>query len=472
MLFLEVPNDKKVVLEHMKTNDVYESKRRHHLLLAAKAWHPGFDAVGDMVWLIDSEFRVLQANPAAARFLERQIVATVENGCCLLIHDRETPPDGCPHLRAMATGEPQTVEIEEPHLGRTLKISVFPVKDDQGKVVGAVEVISDVTIQREDQQEAIRLTEALAQSFTGITEAISGLAERRDPYTAGHSRGVAEWSVNIAREMGMAEKDIHGLKVCALLHDLGKIAISADILNRSGPLSENEWGIIKAHPLTAYEALCHIDFPWPVAELVYQHHERLDGSGYPRRLKGDEIHPWARILGVADVVDAMITHRPYRPARSKKEIMDELKKGRDKIYDANVVDIALRLLVKANRRLLVVDDEPGILDVILQFFQLTDSSIEVQTFTDSYKALQAFEKQPFPVVITDVNMPGMNGLELLRRVREMHPASRVIIITGLGEKEHTFEALRLGASDFLEKPLQMKALKASVETMLTRYAEQ
>ena len=471
-MFCTVPNDEKDVPEHMKTDGVDESGKRAHLLLAAKAWHPGFDAVRDMVWLIDSEFRVLRANPAAARLLERQIEAAVEDRCCRLIHGRETPPEDCPHLRAMATGEPQTAEIEEPHLGRTLKISVFPVKDDQGKVVGAVEVISDVTIQREDQQEAIRLTEALAQSFTGITEAISDLAERRDPYTAGHSRGVAEWSVNITREMGMAENDIHGLKVCALLHDLGKIAISTDILNRSGPLSENEWGIIKAHPRTAYEALCRIHFPWPVGELVYQHHERLDGSGYPRGLKGDEIHPWARILGVADVVDAMITHRPYRPARSKKEIMDELKRGRDKIYDANVVEIALRLLVKTDRRVLVVDDEPGILDVILQFFQLTDSSIEVQTFTDSCKALQAFEKQPFPVVITDVNMPGMNGLELLRRVREIHPATRVIIITGLGEKEHTFEALRLGASDFLEKPLQMKALKASVETMLTRCEEQ
>jgi putative nucleotidyltransferase with HDIG domain len=456
----------------MKTEGACESEKRDPLSLATKAWHPGFDAVDEMVWLIDSDFRVLRANPAAALLFETQMDGSAENRCCRLIHGRETPPDDCPGLRAMATGEPETVEIEGLHLGRTLKISVFPVTIDQGNVVGAVEVINDVTIQREEHQEAIRLTEALAASFTGITEAMGDLTEGRDPYTAGHSRGVAEWSVNIAREMGMAENDIRGIKVCALLHDIGKITISSDILNKSGPLSENERGIINTHPGTAYEALCRIHFPWPVAELVYQHHERMDGSGYPRGLKGDEIHPWARILAVADVVDAMITHRPYRPARSKREVADELKRGRDRQYDAQVVDVAMRLLINSDRRVLVVDDEPAVLDLIMKFLEIMALNLEVQGFTDSSKALEAFAKQPFPVVITDVNMPGINGLELLRRVREIHPASRVIIITGLGEKEHTVEALRLGASDFLDKPLELKMLKSSVETMLRRYEEE
>jgi putative nucleotidyltransferase with HDIG domain len=456
----------------MKTEKVQEPEIEGLPLSAAKDWQPCFDSVSEVVLLIDSEFRVLQANKAAADVLSVKVGEIGGQSCCLLIHGRETPPDYCPHLKAMATGEPQTAEFEEPHLGRTLSISTFPVKDGEGKVVRAVEIVKDMTFLRDEQQEAIRLTEALAKSVSGITEAISELAESRDPYTAGHSKGVAELATGIAREMGMEENDIRGLKVSAILHDIGKITISSGILNKSGYLTENEWGIIKTHPTTAYEALRRIDFPWPVAEVVYQHQERMDGSGYPRGLKGDEIHPWARIVAVADVIDAMTTHRPYRPALSKRHAINELRKGSSKEYDEQVVDIAIRMLTKNDRRILVVDDEPAILELIMGFLNHMALDLEVQGFTDPLEALEAFRKQPFPVVITDVSMPRMNGLELLRKVREIHQTTKVIIVTGLGEKHQTVKALRLGASDFLEKPLGVKMLKSSIETVLRRYEEE
>jgi putative nucleotidyltransferase with HDIG domain len=458
--------------ELMKNGGTHEPEIGDRVLLASKEWHPCFDGILEMLLLIDSEFVVLRANKAAADALGRNVGEIAGQPCFRLVHGMEMPPDYCPHLRAMTSGGPQVAEIDEPHLGRTLSISAFPVKDNQGRVVSTVEVIKDVSLQIEGEQAAVRLTDALAKSFSGIIEAISGLAERRDPYTAGHSKGVAELASAIARQMGLEENDIRGIEACAILHDIGKITISSGILNKSGSLSENEWGIIKMHPRTAYDALCRIDFPWPVAEVVYQHQERMDGSGYPRGLKGDEIHPWARIVAVADVVDAMSTHRPYRPALSKIVVVNELKQGREKLYDGQVVDIAFDLLTKRDRRVLVVDDEPAILDLIIEILQLMSPDLELHGFDDPVKALEAFKKKPYPLVITDVDMPEVDGFALLRRVREIHQATKVIIITGLGEKRHTLEALRLGAADFLEKPLDMEALKLSVETMLSRYEEE
>jgi putative nucleotidyltransferase with HDIG domain len=466
------PGIEKDGCELMKTDEPCEWQDTGRLHVAESDWHPCFDAISETILVIDSNFEVLQANRAATGIFAARMEKIVGQPCFRLVHGRDAPPDNCPHLRAMATGKPQTTEIEDPHLGRTFLISVFPVKDDQGRVVRTVEVINNITLEREEKEQATRLTEALANSFSGITEAISDLAERRDPYTAGHSKGVAELAADIAREMGMEDNDIRGIKVCSILHDIGKITISSGILNKSGRLSENEWGIIRMHPRTAYEALCRIDFPWPVAEVVYQHQERMDGSGYPRGLKGDAIHSWARIVAVADVVDAMITHRPYRPAFSKRDAINELKRGHSREYDGEVVDTAIRLLTKMNRRILVVEDEPAVLDLILELLGHADLDISVQGFTEPHEALAAFEKQPFPVIITDVNMPRMNGLELLRKVREIHPATRVIIFTGLGEKHYAVEALRLGAADFLEKPLGINMLKSAVETTLRRYEEE
>lgn len=437
---------------------------------AATEWHDCFDAISDGVLVIDRNFRVLRVNKAAADLLGVDIAQAPGQACYRLVHGSESPPAHCPLNHFLSTGELLEPETDEPHLGCIFQYSIFPIKDNHGAVLSAVEIIKNVEIQKKTETENLLLTETLTQSFAGITEAMSELVEIRDPYTAGHSRGVARWAEKISLAMGLKEDALYGIRVCAILHDIGKIAISSNILSKPGKLSENEWRFIVEHPKLAHEILCNIPFPWPVAEVVYQHHERLNGTGYPQGLKGNEIHPWARILAVADVMDAMITHRPYRAALPSVDLINELNRGRGKVYDEAVVDIAVRLLLKQDRRVLVVDDEPHIIKLIKKVLKTMD--IDVQGFSDPCKAIEAFRKNPSPVVITDLSMPVMSGLELLAKIREVSPASNTVIVTGHGEKELAVEALRLGASDFLEKPIQMDKLKTSVENLLRRYHEE
>ena len=167
--------------------------------------------------------------------------------------------------------------------------------------------------------------------------------EKRDPYTAGHQRRVAKLCRAIGTELGLDWECIQGLRMAAAIHDLGKIHIPAAILNKPGRLSEHEMAIIRQHAQTAYEILKNIDFPWPIAEAIYQHHERLDGSGYPRGLSGDDILLEARILSVADVAEAISSFRPYRQALGTETAMAELRRGRGTLFDPDIVDICLEL---------------------------------------------------------------------------------------------------------------------------------
>jgi len=168
----------------------------------------------------------------------------------------------------------------------------------------------------------------------------------RDPYTAGHQRRVAELASAIAKEMRLPKEKIEGIHMAGLIHDIGKIAVPAEILSKPSKLSKMEMDLIKAHSQVGYELLKEIDFPWPVANIVLQHHERLDGVGYPQGLKGDEILLEARILAVADVVEAMASHRPYRPALGLDAALDEIKQGKGKLYEPAAVDACLVLFEK------------------------------------------------------------------------------------------------------------------------------
>jgi putative nucleotidyltransferase with HDIG domain len=174
-------------------------------------------------------------------------------------------------------------------------------------------------------------------------EAVSIALEKRDPYTAGHQKRVAALSIAIAQEMGFSEDRIEGIRLGSMVHDIGKISVPAEILNRPGRLSPDEFGIIKAHPEAGYDILKGVDFPWPIAQMIIQHHERMDGTGYPYGLKGEEIAEEARILAVADVVEAITSHRPYRPSLGTKTALEEIEHGRGSAYDPAVVDACIRL---------------------------------------------------------------------------------------------------------------------------------
>lgn len=184
------------------------------------------------------------------------------------------------------------------------------------------------------------------RAMEGIVQAISVAVEMRDPYTAGHQQRVADLACAMAQLMGIHQDDIYGLRMASVIHDLGKITVPAGILSKPGRLSKLEYELIKSHVRAGYDILKSIEFPWPIADIILQHHERLDGSGYPQGLKQDQIMQLARILAVADVFETIASHRPYRPALGLQPAIDEIRTNRGKLYDPQVVDVCLALVEK------------------------------------------------------------------------------------------------------------------------------
>lgn len=193
-------------------------------------------------------------------------------------------------------------------------------------------------------EEKLRGTlDKLRKAMGATIEAMARTVEIRDPYTAGHQKRVADLARAIGTEIGLPEERIDGIRMAGVIHDLGKIYVPAEILNRPGGLSEIEFAMIKPHPQVAYDILKDIEFPWSVARIVLQHHERMDGSGYPQGLAGDGILLEARIIAVADVVEAMASHRPYRPALGVDRALEEISSKRGVHFDPEAVDACLKL---------------------------------------------------------------------------------------------------------------------------------
>jgi len=205
-----------------------------------------------------------------------------------------------------------------------------------------VEIAERKRAEEELRQSYVKLRRTLEGTVNALVSAI----EMGDPYTAGHQRRVTQLACAIAKEMGLPEEQIEGIRMAGLIHDLGKINVPAQILSKPGPLTGLEYGLIKMHPQVGHDVLKAIEFPWPMAQIVLQHHERVDGSGYPEGLSGEEIILEARILGVADVVEAMASERPYRPARDIDEALEEISQNRGVLYDPQVVDACLKLFTE------------------------------------------------------------------------------------------------------------------------------
>ena len=203
--------------------------------------------------------------------------------------------------------------------------------------------IRDITERKQAEEKQLKSAEKIVNAMNAAVEAMARTVEMRDPYTAGHQRRVTRLAVAIAIEMDFQQEFIDGLRMAAIVHDIGKIKVPAEILSKAEALSEAEYNLVKLHPEAGYNILKTIEFPWPVDQIVLQHHERMDGSGYPHGIPGEEILMEARILAVADVVESMSSHRPYRPALGLGKALEEIVKSSGTLYDSEVVAACIRL---------------------------------------------------------------------------------------------------------------------------------
>ena len=252
-------------------------------------------------------------------------------------------------LESSGTADPARtalIELEEYCKdGSTIwvELSVSFLRDNNFKPIGILTVTRNITARKRAEMELQKTLEILRKAFGVTIQVMVSAIEVRDPYTAGHQKRVADLARSIATEMGLNKDKIEGIRMAGSIHDIGKLAIPSEILAKPTKLTNIEFSLIKEHSQSGYEMLKNVESPWPLAQIVYQHHERMNGSGYPRKLKGEEIIIEARIMAVADVVEAMASHRPYRPGLGLETALEEIEKNKGIFYDNDVVDACLRL---------------------------------------------------------------------------------------------------------------------------------
>lgn len=304
------------------------------------------DTLPGGIILIDAEFNIRFLNRALRNMWSIDENHAVGQKCFDVFNSPLCHTPSCPLHRAACSGG-RLVFDDGTHckcIRHTVcSVTVDALKNNAGNFIGIIEKFTDADILSKTRKALVHSHERLRRSMGGIIQAMSLTIEKRDPYTAGHQRRVAKLCRVIGTELGLEWECIQGLRMAAAIHDLGKINVPAAILNKPGHLSGPEMEIIRQHPQTAYDILKGIDFPWPIAQTIYQHHERLDGSGYPRRLSGGDIILEARIIAVADVAEAISSFRPYRQALGVERALAELRNGRGTLFDPQITDICLGL---------------------------------------------------------------------------------------------------------------------------------
>jgi PAS domain S-box-containing protein len=226
---------------------------------------------------------------------------------------------------------------------RDVEVSISLIRDRDGHGTGFRGMARDITDRKQTEKQLQDTTESLRKAIGVTIQVLATAVESRDPYTSGHQTRSADLARAIAMEMGIPQDKIDCIRMAGSIHDIGKLSIPAEILSKPTKLSEIEFALIKEHANRGYEMLKDVQSPWPLAEIVHQHHERMDGSGYPRNLKGDDILIEARVLSVADTVEAMASHRPYRAGLGIDAALNEIEKNRGIFYDSAVADACLRL---------------------------------------------------------------------------------------------------------------------------------
>jgi len=320
-----------------------ESLRSEQLMLARTegianigSWE--WDIATDTVTWSDELFRIFQRDPQAGapNFAE---------------HPAFYHPDDMARLRqaveaAVADGTPYELELRAIRKDGETRVCVargVAEMSQGGRPVHLVGSLQDITERRLSNEKLLKSYESLKKTLNDAINTMVKIMETRDPYTAGHQQSVADLAIAIAREMKLEDTRIDQIRMAAVIHDIGKLYIPSDILSKPGRLSEIEFSLIKTHAQSGYDIVKGMDFPCNVAKTILQHHERLDGSGYPNQLKGEDTLLEAKILAVADVIEAMSSHRPYRPALGIDKALEEISKNKGRLYDPDVVDTSLKL---------------------------------------------------------------------------------------------------------------------------------
>lgn len=296
------------------------------------------------VFLVDRDHHIFLANEIISTDFNLTPEEVIGKYCPKVIHGLDEPFSGCPLEVAAETGQVSEKEFFDESVNRWFLAGVYPTPftTPEGKEI-FLHTAVDITDRKKAEQEKQNILRDLRKALGGTIQVIARIVEKRDPYTAGHHRRVSDLARIIATEMNLTKEQINAIRLAGSIHDIGKISVPSEILSKPGKLLDMEFELIKMHPETGYDILKEIDFPWPIADIVLQHHERLDGSGYPNGLSGDKICIEAKVLNVADTVEAMATDRPYRPALGIEKALEEISENRGRFYDPDVVDACLKI---------------------------------------------------------------------------------------------------------------------------------
>ncbi len=307
-------------------------------------------SISDAVIAVDDQGRVTFMNPVAERLVDfkfedgggkslREKIKIAEEEMSIFQKKTQVSKVKLHFPREFVLVAPNSEKIP-------VEFSDSSIKDEKGNEFGCVLVFRDLRERKMVQEELEQSNKKLRKLLQETIKSLASAAEKRDPYTAGHQERVTRLACAIAEEMNLSPERIEGIQMAGIIHDIGKIYVPAEILSKPTSLDPPEIALIQKHPQVGYEILKGIEFPWPIAEIVLQHHERMLGSGYPRGLQGEEILLEARIIGVADVVEAMYSHRPYRPSLGIEAALKEIFVNRAFLYDPVVVDVCVDLFQK------------------------------------------------------------------------------------------------------------------------------
>ena len=304
------------------------------------------DSVPAIIFYKDTEGRIIRANKTLANLLKMPVKDIVSKTTEELFPREQAEKMRKDDKEVIISGKPKRNIIEPYDTPEGIRWAItdkMPYKDKEGKVTGVIGLSKDITVQRKAEQELKLTYQKLKKTMDATIDTMSKIIEAKDPYTSGHQHRVCQLAVRIAQEMKLPEDKIEGIRIVSLIHDIGKIGLPTEILSKPTKLADIEFSLIKGHSQIGYDILKSIDFSYPIANIVLQHHENIDGSGYPNGVKDNEISIEAKILRIADVVEAMSSFRPYRPALGIDVALEEITQNRGILYDPEVVDVCLKL---------------------------------------------------------------------------------------------------------------------------------